>query len=1090
MIRPFVTCLVFWLSHAVRKEVRVGVLVPITGGFQVGDGIRPAVKAAFGDINKDKNLLPALNLTYTIQNSACDSVKAVGIVADLMRSSASVDAYIGPGCSIACLAAGLLAQYWNKPIISFSCSSLGLEDKSKYSTFARTQPFSRTYSQSTPLILLQIMRRYEWKRAAILARDDAFTNIWAPIANNVVKYFKESNITVSYYNVYKKADDPETQQTEAETLLQETKKHARVVFILATRTEVARLLLVAKKLGMLEGDFAFVTLDFYISETLRTSLANKKWSLSWEKMLEIFEGLITLSVKKPGNEELRNITKWLNNGLRDMPLYQNHSVTPSAAKTAPYLYDAVWLYAHALNRTLSEGGNISNGTAIFRNVISTTPLFTGMSGPVMIDNKGNRVPVFVFENIQNSTGSALLELDSRGNVVKHSQVLAVWPGGSTKVPDDEPECVFDAEACRVSDHGRMQGWLIAVIVASPLAVILLLAAFCFYRRKMYEKDLMNDAWIIDYRQIILGSVDNRFASKWSFNDGCMQEKNPRKARTRNSIGSQFTVIKSLGRMSSQQSIHSDWVDAEKPLSSSVGRYKGDLVAIKRLRKDSINLTREILIEMKQVRDIVHTNLNPYIGVCVTSPHVSIISHYCYRGSLEEILANENIKLDWFFLASFAQDIAMGVSALHASHVHVHGHLTSSKCLIDSRWVCKVSDYGLRLIKSGQRPKDVGEHAKYKKLFWTAPEFLGEGDGVRCSQQGDVYSYGIILSELLSREEPYSSLCMDPKDVIEQVRKRLIPVFRPDLPSEIGDNKGVIHLMQMCWDNDPFMRPTFSEIKSKLKALSRGKNANIVDNMIRMMESYTDQLENLVDERTMQLAEEKAKTDELLYKMLPKPIAEDLKLGRSVTAESFSCVTIYFSDIVGFTSLAAQCTPLQVVHFLNDLYTCFDNIIDAHDVYKVETIGDAYMVVSGLPVRNGNKHAGEIATMALNLLSSTIDFTIQHIPNKRLQLRIGIHTGSCVAGVVGLKMPRYCLFGDTVNYASRMESSGLALRIHLSPECKAALDLLGGYHMEERGPVTMKGKGTIITYFLNGKDGFTKPLPDLREAASLSEHEFK
>jgi len=405
-------------------------------------------------------------------------------------------------------------------------------------------------------------------------------------------------------------------------------------------------------------------------------------------------------------------------------------------------------------------------------------------------------------------------------------------------------------------------------------------------------------------------------------------------------------------------------------------------------------------------------------------------------------------------------------------------------------VCKVADYGLHLLKSGQSPQDAGEYAKYKKLFWTAPEFLRDDAAVRCSQPGDVYSYGIILSELFNREEPYSSHCMEPKDIIDQVRKQLIPVFRPDLPSDIGDNKGIIHMMQMCWDDDPSMRPTFSEIKSKLKSLSRGKNANIVDNMIRMMESYTDQLEHLVDERTTQLAEEKAKTDELLYKMLPKPIAEDLKLGRSVTAESFSCVTIYFSDIVGFTSLAARCTPLQVVHFLNDLYTCFDNIIDAHDVYKVETIGDAYMVVSGLPVRNGNKHAGEIATMALNLLSSTKDFTIQHLPNRRLQLRIGIHTGSCVAGVVGLKMPRYCLFGDTVNYASRMESSGLALRIHLSPECKAALDLLGGFQMEERGPVAMKGKGTITTYFLNGKDGFTKPLPDLKEAASLSDHEFK
>lgn len=228
MIRSLVTCLVFWLSNAMREEVRVGVLVPITGGgFQVGNGIRPAIKSAFDDINRDENLLPALNLTYTIHNSACDSVSAVGIAADLKQSPASVDAYIGPGCSIACLAAALLAQYWNKPIISYSCSSSDLEDKTKYSTFARTQPFSRTYSQSTPSILLQIMRRYEWQRAAILAKDDGSTSIWVPIANNVMKYFKENNLTVSYYNVYKVADDPETQQTDTERLLGETKKNAR-----------------------------------------------------------------------------------------------------------------------------------------------------------------------------------------------------------------------------------------------------------------------------------------------------------------------------------------------------------------------------------------------------------------------------------------------------------------------------------------------------------------------------------------------------------------------------------------------------------------------------------------------------------------------------------------------------------------------------------------------------------------------------------------------------------------------------------------------------------------------------------------------
>ncbi|KAG1653199.1 Atrial natriuretic peptide receptor 2 [Nymphon striatum] len=208
----------------------------------------------------------------------------------------------------------------------------------------------------------------------------------------------------------------------------------------------------------------------------------------------------------------------------------------------------------------------------------------------------------------------------------------------------------------------------------------------------------------------------------------------------------------------------------------------------------------------------------------------------------------------------------------------------------------------------------------------------------------------------------------------------------------------------------------------------------------------------------------------------KSVAGQLIKGESVTAEAFDSVTIYFSDIVGFTSLSAESTPMQVVALLNDLYTCFDSTIEHFQVYKVETIGDAYMVVSGLPERNGNLHAREIARMSLALLDKVKSFRIRHRPDLQLKLRIGMHTGPCVAGVVGCKMPRYCLFGDTVNTTSRMESNGEPLKIHVSPTTKQILDTFGTFNLKCRGNVEMKGKGVMVTYWLQGE--MTNPiLPD-------------
>ncbi|CAD5111769.1 DgyrCDS1046 [Dimorphilus gyrociliatus] len=222
-------------------------------------------------------------------------------------------------------------------------------------------------------------------------------------------------------------------------------------------------------------------------------------------------------------------------------------------------------------------------------------------------------------------------------------------------------------------------------------------------------------------------------------------------------------------------------------------------------------------------------------------------------------------------------------------------------------------------------------------------------------------------------------------------------------------------------------------------------------------------------KTKELRMEKKRSDELLYQMLPKSVALQLKLSKRVSAESFNSVTIYFSDIVGFTSISAKSSPMQVIQFLNSLYYFFDTAIDRYDAYKVETIGDAYMNVKICDIRLIRKrHVSEISSLSLDLLNGIKEFDIQHLPEETLRLRIGIHTGPVVAGVVGSKMPRYCLFGDTVNIANIMEATGVPMKIHISEDTMKCLESFGGYLTEERSEREIPGKGRMMTHFLKGK----------------------
>uniref|UniRef100_A0A1I8N3V3 guanylate cyclase n=1 Tax=Musca domestica TaxID=7370 RepID=A0A1I8N3V3_MUSDO len=220
----------------------------------------------------------------------------------------------------------------------------------------------------------------------------------------------------------------------------------------------------------------------------------------------------------------------------------------------------------------------------------------------------------------------------------------------------------------------------------------------------------------------------------------------------------------------------------------------------------------------------------------------------------------------------------------------------------------------------------------------------------------------------------------------------------------------------------------------------GEQARAQDGLRRRM----DKLKSSIEEANAAVTKERKKNVSLLHLIFPAEIAERLWLGASIDAKTYPDVTILFSDIVGFTSICSRATPFMVINMLESLYKDFDEFCDMFDVYKVETIGDAYCVASGLH-RASIYDAHKVAWMALKM----IDACSKHITHdgEQIKMRIGLHTGTVLAGVVGRKMPRYCLFGHNVTIANKFESSSEACRINVSPTTREWLIKYPGYEFD-------------------------------------------
>ncbi|XP_055327424.1 atrial natriuretic peptide receptor 1-like [Paramacrobiotus metropolitanus] len=716
-------------------------------------------------------------------------------------------------------------------------------------------------------------------------------------------------------------------------------------------------------------------------------------------------------------------------------------------------YEMYQLFAEVLNETLQSNGSLKDGYEFAKRFLNRT--FVLSTGPLFIDELGERMV---------DIAAAVMDPDS-GNFTRSHQyshqnrtmltlrnVSEVWPSGIWPVLNT-PRCGYRNDSCNKQDSSYMT---IPVSAASSCVAVILLAFWALWAWQRW-RFVESPWWQISLTDIVDLSdtgapktahdhqktyASNSVVNLSAFNSG---HNNPRVSKLHNGQLMWATVVP-------------NWRFGQKAsMSWHLLQY---------------------LYELKQINS---DNINEFVGICTELPQAAIFEPYCRRHSLNDLIDHmDNPDMD--LKLSLLADLASGLQYIHKTKIKFHGNLRTTKCLLDSRLALKISDLGnetiMKLIAKSRimnkyrdsRVSNANTNMEILKFLFVPPEVLRGSD--RPNEHSDIYAFGIISHCLLCKTQPfgirYEYAQSDASDALALIRERSTPSFRPKFTDReycANLSQDAIMLFESCWEENPHHRPSAGILVQRLTKVLMFHGISELSFFGRVMarlNAYSDTLETQVQNSTKLLAVERHKCEKLLGEMFPREILRRLQDGKPVLPEYFESASVYFSSIFGFLDFVRASTPTETSAFLDGVYSYFDREIELFGVYKVETIGDIYVVVSGLPKRNGTRHITEICLMALQL-KKAFGALKTRLP---MQLRIGIHTGSLAAGVIGTKSPRYCLFGDAVNTASRMESHGQPSKIHLS-DSAATLAEKNNFILDFRGDLEVKGKGRIATFWLTG-----------------------
>ncbi|XP_025086126.1 atrial natriuretic peptide receptor 1-like isoform X2 [Pomacea canaliculata] len=621
------------------------------------------------------------SISVTWIDCACSPKLSLGRLVEVIRVVIP-DVIIGPPCTSAMIPVADLGSFFNVPVFSWISNEHTLDNKTRASTLVRTLPPLSSLGN----LLLSVCRNLDWHTISIISTLGGMTE-------GIADYFKEI-LDNSEFFLARHFDRVNTSLTveSIRRMYAFIKGEARIVFLIVPMEELRTYMLAAHDMDMTSGDFQFLFTRQMIAEDGFVKLLQGKGL--WERgdgrdsdAYQAYKNLLyfTFSFML---EYYDNTVDAYNASVRVFGQHPNMPTFEMPDRYARFLHDTFYLYCLAANITRQRNQTV-DGANIFKT--STEIGFNGMTGYVHLDNEADRLPSYLVWDMD-LDGSFRVIMQIAHNFYNNSITNITYPDGVLEIhwgngmsysegyiPLDSPVCGFRNEKC--PENSTAKTVIPAVLVSVMLAVVIVF--FILFRWWKKEQKLYSKTWRVLWKDLKFETRDQMITG----HNGSHSTVNSDDHGGCSSVNSSFRLN----------------VPSHQAYYCKTAMYGNERVVVRMIRKKNIRFDRKLLEELHLLTHSKNPNLTQFFGVCTDPPNLCILWEYCNKGSVQDVIHNSynNYELDSLFQFSIALDICTGLNYIHGSELKVHGNLTSANCLLDNRWTCKLSGFGVRRC-SGER----------------------------------------------------------------------------------------------------------------------------------------------------------------------------------------------------------------------------------------------------------------------------------------------------------------------------------------------------------------------------------------------------